>query len=366
MRGSKLYVDLSAIDYNLKSIKSMVGENTDIMPVIKATGYGTGDIGLKDTLLKNNINIVAVALTEEGVNLRKNDFKMPIVILNQPLVEEIPYIVDNSLIPGIAVLEFAKKLNEYSKGKNVVTNVHVEIDTGMGRVGVKPKDAIHFIKTLKELSNINVQGIYAHFSSADSSVEYTNMQIENFDNVVKSLEAENIKVKYMHTCNSAGIMAYPQAHYNLVRPGISIYGYFPDESLKGKIPLKPSATLKSKVSFIKEVDEGTSISYNRKFITSRKSIIATVPLGYADGIRRSLTNNGRVHINGKFAPIVGTVCMDSFMIDVTDIPNVKIDDEVIIFDNVNITLEELASNCDTINYEILSGISNRVPRVYIN
>lgn len=365
MRGSKLYVNLSAIDFNLKSIKSSLSEDTDIMPVIKATGYGTGDVGLKDTLLKNNINIVAVALTEEGVNLRKNDFKMPIVILNQPLIEEIPYIVDNILTPGIAVLDFAKQLNEYSKEKNVVTKVHVEIDTGMGRVGVKPKEAISFIKELKKLSNIEVEGIYAHFSSADTSEEYTNMQIENFEFVLNELKKENIEVKYKHTCNSAGTMCYPKAHYNLVRPGISIYGYYPDKAMRDKIELKPSAVLKSKVSFIKEVDVGTSISYNRRFITDRKSIIATVPLGYADGIRRSLTNKGRVYINGNYANIVGTVCMDSFMIDVTDIPNVKINDEVIIFDNEHITLEELASKCDTINYEILSGISNRVPREYV-
>ena len=365
MRSTKLYIDLSAIDFNIKSIKKRLSENTDIMPVIKATAYGTGDIGLKDTLLKNNINIVAVALTEEGVNLRKNDFKMPIVILNQPLEEEIPYIVDNSLTPGIAVLDFAQKLNEYSKQRKVTTNVHIEIDTGMGRVGVKPKDAIHFIKEVKKLSNINVEGIYAHFSSADSSEEYTKKQIANFEFVLKELEKENIEIKYKHTCNSAGIMCYPEAHYNLVRPGISIYGYYPDEALKDKIELKPSAKLKSKVSFIKQVDEGTPISYNRKFITKRESIIATVPIGYADGIRRELTNKGRVYINGNFANMIGTVCMDSFMIDVTDIPNVKIGDEVVIFDNEHITLEEIAKNCNTINYEILSCISNRVPREYL-
>lgn len=365
MRGSKLYIDLSAIDFNLKSIKSNLRANTEIMPVIKATAYGTGDIGLKEVLLKNNINIVAVALTEEGANLRKHDFKMPIVILNQPLEEEIPYIVENNLTPGIAVLDFAKKLNEYANQKQTTINVHVEIDTGMGRVGVKPEETLEFIKELKELGNINVEGIYTHFSSADSSKEYTNEQISKFQFVVNELEKESIKVKYMHACNSAGIMCYPEAHYNLVRPGISIYGYYPDEGMDCKINLKPSAKLKSKISFIKEVDSGSAISYSRKFVTERKSIIATVPIGYADGIRRELTNKGKVYVNGKIAPIVGTVCMDSFMIDVTDMPNTKIGDEVVIFDNENITLEEVAKQCGTINYEILSGISNRVPRVYV-
>lgn len=365
MRGTKLYIDLSAIDFNLKSIKSKLGVNTEIMPVIKATAYGTGDIGLKDVLIKNNINIVAVALTEEGVNLREHEFKMPIVILNQPLQEEIPYIVENDLTPGIAILDFAKNLNENAKEKQKIINIHIEVDTGMGRIGVKPEEAVEFIKELQKLSNIKVEGIYTHFSSADISKEYTNMQISKFQNVLNELEKENIQLKYIHTCNSAGIINYPEAYYNLVRPGISLYGYYPYEKIEKTLALKPSAKLKSKVSFIKEVDVDTSISYNRKFITKRKSIIATVPIGYADGIRRELTNKGNVYINGKFAPIIGTVCMDSFMIDVTDIQNTKIGDEVVIFDNENITLEEIASKCNTINYEILSCISNRVPREYV-
>ncbi len=364
MRGTKLYIDLKAIDFNLKSIKSKLKEKTQIMPVIKATAYGTGDIGLKDVLLDNGIDIVAVALTEEGVNLRNNDFRMQIVILNQPLQEEIPYIVENNLTPGIAVLDFAKCLNETAKEKQKIINVHVEVDTGMGRVGVKPKDVLNFVKELKKLSNINVEGLYTHFSSADSSVEYTKQQIEKFEFAINELKRENITPKYIHACNSAGIICYPEAHYNLVRPGISIYGYYPEESMKDKLKLKPSAKLKSKISFIKAVEEGTNISYNRRFTTSRKSVIATVPIGYADGIRRTLTNKGKVYVRGKFAPIVGTVCMDSFMIDVTDVPDAKIGDEVVIFDNENITLEELAEACNTINYEILSCISNRVPRNY--
>lgn len=365
MRASKLYINLKAIDFNIKNIKKKIGENTKLMPVIKATAYGTGDVGLKDTLLSNNIDIVAVALVEEGVNLRKHGFNMPIVILNQPLQEEIPYIVKYNLTPGIAVLDFAKKLNDVSKENGIVTNIHIEIDTGMGRVGIQPNEAISFVKELKKLDNINAQGIYTHFSSSDESEEYTKFQINNFKSVLNELKNNNIEFKYIHNCNSAGIICYPEAHYNLVRPGISLYGYYPDENMKDKIELKPSATLKSKVSFIKTVKEGTAISYNRKFITNRESTIATVPIGYADGIRRTLTNKGKVYINGDFAPIVGTVCMDSFMIDVTRIPNTKIGDEVIIFDNEHITLEDLAKYCNTINYEILSCISNRIPREYI-
>lgn len=366
MRSTKLYIDLNAIDFNLKSIKKKVGKSVKIMPVIKGYAYGTGDVGLKGTLLNNEIDIVAVALAEEGVNLRKNGFEMPIVVLNQPTIEEIPYIVDNKLTTGMAVLDFAKELNEYALKKKTTVNVHIEIDTGMGRVGLNPKNALEFIKEVKKLKNINVEGIYTHFSSAESSIEYTNSQIEKFEYVINELKKENIEVKYKHACNSTGIMCYENAYYNLVRPGICIYGYYTDDTLKEKMELKPSVVLKSKITFLKEVEKDTAISYGRTFVTDKHTKIATIPLGYADGIRRSFSNNGKVYINGKFAPIIGKVCMDSFMVDVTDISNINIGDEVIIFDNVHITLEELAKRADTINYEILSCISNRVPREYVN
>ena len=234
----------------------------------------------------------------------------------------------------------------------------------MGRVGVKSEKALEFIEKLQQFNNINIEGIYTHFSSADSSEEYTKMQISKFNYVLEILKENEINIKYIHASNTAGIILYPEAHYNLVRPGIGVYGYYPDESMKDKISLKPSAKLKSKISFIKEVEENTSISYNQRFITTRKSKIATVPIGYADGIRRELSNKGNVYINGKYAKIVGSVCMDSFMVDVTDIESVNIGDEVIIFDNENITLEQIANNCNTISYEILSNIQNRVPREY--
>lgn len=365
MRATKLLIDLNAIDFNIKSIKKMLSSSTQIMPVIKAAGYGTGDVDLKDVLDKNDISIVAVALSQEGIHLRKNNFSMPIVILNQPLNEDIPEIVDYKLTPGVAVFEFVEELDKYSKQKNVITNIHLEVDTGMGRVGLKPNEVLDFVNKVQTLKNINIEGIYTHFSSSDSSKSYTDEQISKFDEVLKTLENNNISIKYKHACNTAGIINFKNAHYNLVRPGIAIYGYYPDESLKNKIELKPSAKLVSKVSFIKTVDEGTYISYNRTYKTEANARIATIPIGYADGIRRSLSNKGKVLIKGKIAPIVGNVCMDSFMVDVTNIPDVKIGDEVVLFDNKNVKLEDIANMSDTINYEILSQISTRVPRQYV-
>lgn len=232
----------------------------------------------------------------------------------------------------------------------------------MGRTGVLRNNLSEFLKQLKQLENIKTEGIYTHFATSDGDLEYTYKQIECFNEAVKQIENEIGKVKYIHTSNSAAIMRIPKLTGNMVRPGIMLYGYYPTTELKECIELKPSCTLKSKISFIKNVEEGTSISYGRTYITSRKSIIANVPIGYADGIRRNLSNKGYIVIHGKKAPIVGTICMDSFMIDVTDIPNVKIGDDVYIWDNNLITLDEVAKNCDTISYEILSTISNRVIR----
>ena len=220
------------------------------------------------------------------------------------------------------------------------------------------------ISIIKENSNIKVEGVYTHLSSADEDFEYTKQQLEKFDKAVEKVK-DSFNLKYVHTLASNGIINFKEYQHNLVRPGIIMYGYESGNGIKEKIDLKPVATLKSKITFIKEVEENTSISYGRRYITKRNSRIATVTIGYADGLRRVLSNVGEVVINNKKAPIVGSVCMDSFMVDVTDLENVNIGDDVYIWDNKNITLEDITKKCDTINYEILSTISKRVPRKFI-
>ena len=210
-----------------------------------------------------------------------------------------------------------------------------------------------------------VEGVYTHLSSADDNEEYTKKQLDTFDKAVEMVKDNFNNIKYIHCNASNGILYYKDHCYNASRPGIIMYGYESNTGAKNVIDIEPICKLKSKVTFIKKVPSGYSISYNRRFTTERESIIATVPIGYADGIRRALLNKGHVVIRGKLAPIVGTVCMDSFMIDVTDIPGVSIDEDVYIWDNENITLEDIANQCGTINYEILSCISSRVPRKFI-
>ncbi|MBQ2916829.1 MAG: alanine racemase [Clostridia bacterium] len=350
-------INLKNFEYNISKIKEKVGNNVTIMPVIKANAYGTY-INTRLEIL-NEFEIVAVANIDEGVYIRELGYEKEIFVLNQPYETEIDKIIENNITVGISSYDFAKQLELTNKD----VNVHVEIGTGMGRTGVHPYKIEKYLESLAP--NIHVQGIYTHLSSADTDDKYTKNQLNSFKIAVEKAKQILGNIKYMHATASNGIVNYPESHFNLVRPGIIMYGYPAAYNTLEKIDLKPVAKLKAKITFLKEVEKGTSIGYNRSYITDKKTKVATIPIGYADGMRRDFSNGWEVLIKGKKAPIIGKVCMDSFMVDVTDIEEVTLGDEVIIWDNENITLEELADRCDTINYEILSTISNRVPRKFI-
>ena len=357
MRPTVMEIDLNNFEYNIEQIQKFVGENTKIMPVIKANGYGTY-INKKIDVL-NKFDIVAVAIVDEAIALRKIGYEKEIFVLNQPYESEIEDIIKYNIIPGISSYEFAEKLGE--TGEKIT--VHVEIGTGMGRTGVHPYKIERYLKSLPE--NIKVEGIYTHFSSADSDKEYTEAQLISFKNAVKTAKEILGEIKYIHAAASNALLYFKEAHFNLVRPGIIIYGYPGDDKTYDVIDLKPIAKLKTKITFLKEVVEGTSIGYGRSYITKRPMTkVATIPIGYADGLRRDLSNCGEVLINGKKVPIIGNVCMDSFMADVTDLEEVSVGDDVYIWDNENITLEDISKKCNTINYEIISTISERVPRIF--
>ena len=361
-RQTELLISLDAMEHNYREIQKLHPDKT-ILPVLKASGYGIGAKNVKAFIDKMNLQIIGTAFVDEGIVQREHlDYQGEIVVLNQPAKEEIENIIKYNITPGVCYIEFLEELNKEAERKNKIANVHIEIETGMGRTGVQLESLEEFIKQSKMLKNIKIEGVYTHFSTSDTDLEYTKEQITIFNKALELIKKEINTIRYIHVANSAAIIQIKDLPGNMIRPGIILYGYLPDESLKTKIQLEPVCTLKSKISFIKTVEPGTSISYGRRFITDRKARIANVPIGYADGIRRSLSNKGEVIINGKKAPIVGTICMDSFMIDVTDIQDVKIDDDVYIWDNNNITLEEIAKQCETINYEILCTISNRVIR----
>lgn len=355
-----LEVNLSNFKHNYNEIKNILNKDIEIMPILKDNAYGTYINTKIDLLNELNIKIIGVAKVYEGVAMRKLGFDKEIFILNQPLDSEIPEIAKYNLTIGCGSIEYLTKLRNFPAN----FNIHIEIGTGMGRTGIRPSRVPEYINEVKKSSNITITGIYTHFSCSDCDENYTKKQINSFNQALEITKSEITTLKYIHTCNSAGILNYPEAHFNLVRPGILLYGHYPVEELKNKIQLKPVTKLKAKISFTKEIPTGSCISYGKTFTTNTDSKIATVTIGYADGVRRTLSNKSNVIINGKTAPIVGTICMDCFMVDVTDI-DVKVNDDVFIWDNENITIEDIAGICNTINYEILTGISQNVYRDFI-
>ena len=358
-RPTVMEVDLKAFENNIKQIKKYVGKNITLMPVIKANGYGTWINRRLDII--ENFEIVAVATVDEAVELRKIGFKNEIFVLNQPFSEEIDKIIKYNIIIGISSNEFIKELGR----REEKVNVHVEIGTGMGRTGIHPRRVKEYIEAISNYKNICIEGIYTHLSSADIDKEYTEKQLSSFGDAVEVAESILGKLKYVHASASNGIINFKDSYYNLVRPGIILYGYQSSDDTLQKIDLKPVCKLKSKITLIKTVKEGTSIGYSRSYITNKETKVATIPIGYADGLRRLLSNKGYIAIHGKKVPIIGNICMDGFMADVTELDNVKVGDDVYIWDNEIITLEEVAKMCGTINYEIMCTISERVPRIFI-
>ncbi len=350
-------VNLENFKYNVKQIQEYVGNDVKLMPVIKANGYGT--YINKKLEIVDMFDIVAVANVDEAVFLRNLGYNKELFVLNQPFETEIEKIIDYNIVVGISSYDFANKLAETNKK----VKVHVEIGTGMGRTGVHPYKIDKFLNSLS--SNIEVEGIYTHFSAADIDEEYSRHQLHSFNAAVNTAKEILGNIKYIHAAASNALLNMPEAHFNLVRPGIILYGYPGADDTFEKISLKPVSKLKATVTFLKTVEKGTSIGYSRSYITTKETKVATIPIGYADGFRRDFSNGWEVLINGKRVPIIGKVCMDSFMADVTELDDVKLGDEVVIWDNENITLEQLAEKCNTINYEILCTISDRVPRKFI-
>lgn len=352
-------IDTKAFKNNMQNIQKIVGKDKTLIPVVKANGYGT--YINKNMELMNDFKILAVARSEEGVDLRNNGYQKEIVIINQPYIGEIDDIIENNLEIGLSSKEF---LNEIIKRKLNV-KVHIEVETGMNRTGFLLNELEDVCKKIKENSNIEVIGIYTHLSNADVDEEYTNMQFEKFTRGVKIVQKYFNKVKYIHMSASNGLMYFKnQDICNSYRPGIIMYGY-PSSDREPAFKLEPIAKLKSKITYVKEIDAGESVGYGRAYKTTKITKIATVPIGYADGLRRSLFEKGNVVINGTICPIIGKICMDSIMVDVTGI-DAKVNDDVYIWDNDKITLEDIAKEYDTINYEVISTIADRVPRVFKN
>lgn len=364
-------IDLDAIAYNMKNIKNLA-KDKEVIAVVKADCYGHGALDVVPTLLENGASRLAVAVLTEGIELRNDNIKAPIMILGYTpsyLNEEL---IKYDLEQTVYDLDYAKELSKTALSLNKKAKIHIAIDTGMGRIGFLPTEkAIDDICKICSLEGLEVIGIFTHFSTSDEKdKEYTNEQFEKFTNLLKKLSNLNIEIPIKHVSNSGAIMDMPKTYLDAVRAGIILYGYYPSNEVKKEnLSLKPALTLKSTITRVQEMDAGMSISYGRTFKTERRSLIATIPIGYADGYSRLLAKNAKVIINGQFAPIVGRICMDQCMIDITDINgDIKVGDEVIVLgeqDGLRFNADDFAEIMGTINYEILCMLKYRIPRVYV-
>ncbi|MBU3108112.1 alanine racemase [Clostridium gasigenes] len=362
-------IDLDCIKHNMIEIRKQVGKKI-IIAIVKADAYGHGAIDVASVLLENGADKLGVAVITEALELRKSGIEAPILILGYTPLDFTKDLIDQNIEQTVYSLDYAIGLSEIALKEGKQIDIHIAIDTGMGRLGFLPnEESLDDIEKINNLKNINIKGIFTHFSSADETdKEYTMMQLNKFKQFNKSLEKRGIKIKEKHLSNSAAILDMEEAYFDAVRPGIIIYGYYPsNEVIKEKINLKPALTLKSNIVHVKVLPKGEYISYGREFKTERESIIATLPIGYADGYTRALYKKGRVIINGKSAPIVGRICMDQCMIDITDVGPVKVGDEVILIgedQGIKFNADDIAKLLNTINYEVLCLIGKRIPRVY--
>jgi len=358
-------VNLGNLKYNFYQLKKLLSPKTKIMVTIKADAYGHGLIPVSKKLESCGVDSFGVASIDEGIKLREVNIKSPILILGMILKEDISPIFKYKLTPTVCDKEFALVLNNRAKESGKPINIHVKIDTGMGRIGVLHQDAEKLVRYISKLKFISIEGIFTHFAFADMNREFTQYQIDLFNRLIHRLNKSGIHIPLAHTANSMGVIGYKNSHFNMVRPGLVIYGLYPKENLR--IDLKPVLSLKTKVIYVKKVPRGQGISYGHDYITKRSTKIATLPIGYGDGYARSLSNLAPVLIRGKCFRICGRICMDQMMVDVGDAP-VKIGDEAVLIGTQGknkITAEELADLSNTIPYEIVCGLGSRIPRVYI-
>lgn len=368
-RQTWVEIDLAALRANYFLIKKHLPFATKIMAAVKANAYGHGIVEVSKKLIECRIDYLGVACVDEALLLRKNAIRKPILNLGAFLKGDAQAMAEHDITATVTDLRLAKYLNQVARRLKKKVKVHVKIDTGMGRLGIWHNQASDFIIQLCGLEHLILEGIYTHFPSADSDEEFTRSQIAVFCSLLDKLQIRGVEIPLRHSANSAAVLGFRDAHFNLVRPGLALYGLHSKEEWLDKVNLKPVLDFKTKVVYLKDVEKGRSISYGRTYVTKEKTAIATLPVGYGDGYNRLLSNRGRVLIHGKFYPVVGVVCMDQTMVDIGGVKDVRVADEVTLIgsqNNKRIRVEEIAALCNTIPYEVVCWISPRVPRVYLN
>ncbi len=366
-------IDLASLRYNYGQIRRAIRPDCGILAVVKADAYGHGFEYIAKELEKLGVTAYGVAFLAEGIQLRKSGIDRTILILGGIYPGQEKQCVGFNLSTTVFDISQARALNQAAARLYRKAKIHVKIDTGMGRLGIPFADVPEFFRELAALLHLDIEGVISHFASADeldqSGRDYTRHQTELFAQAMDIVHDAGFNPRYLHIANSAAALGLELPECNLIRPGITLYGALPSPDFSGVMDLKPVMSLKSRIAMLKWVEPGTSISYARRYTASEKTLVASVPVGYADGYRRSLTNRAEALVRGQRVPVIGTVCMDWIMMDVTALPEVTVGDEVILMgcDGKGncVRAEELAAWSDTIPYELFCGISERVPRVYL-
>ncbi|MBI5326302.1 MAG: alanine racemase [Ignavibacteriae bacterium] len=366
MRSTVAVINISNLRHNLNRIRELA-PNSKVMAIVKANAYGHGISEISKSLEKFGVDYLGVAFADEGITIREAGIKIPIVVLVPTFPDEAKKFVEYDLQASVSTYEFVSELSKESIKAGKTSKVHLCIGTGMNREGIQPGDAVVCMEKCKSISNIDFVGVCTHFATSSTDPVFVKRQLRLFNETLETLKQAGYSFPIIHTANSGAIANHPEAHFSIVRPGMSIYGYSPIPELAKKFDVKPILELKTKVVMMRKIRSGESVGYDRLFISPKPTTIATIPIGYGDGYFKTLTNKSQCLINGKRYSLVGTVCMDECMVDVGD-DEVNVGDEVVLLGkqgNEEITAFELASKIGTIQYEILTAISARVPRLYV-
>lgn len=365
-------IDLKAISHNVSELRRITCKEAKLMAVVKADGYGHGAIETANEALKSGAECLGVARIEEGIELRKAGIGVPIMVFGYTPMAFIDKLMAFQLIQSASTTDYAQRLSDIAVAHGSKAKIHIKVDTGMGRLGFKAyeeKTVINEIASIFQMPGLKIEGIFTHFACADAADKsYTFKQLEQFHDLLSRLGRAGLEFPIRHTANSAAVIDVPEAHLDMVRPGIALYGLYPSDRVdKSRIRLIPAMTLKTRVAHIKKVPAGIRVSYGGTFKTSKPTSIATVSIGYADGYNRLLSSKGQMLLHGQRAPVVGRVCMDLTMLDVGHITKIQQGDEVVVFGKQgeeHILADELAVALNTINYEIVTALTHRVPRLY--
>ena len=361
-------INHQAFIHNIQAIKSLLAPNTKFMAVIKADAYGHGVISVANTILKNGVDAVAIATLSEGIELRENGVKAPILILGAiNAVEEVEQIVEYNLEPTICTTEQASIFTDYLASISTPLKVHLKLDTGMSRLGTNWEHALPFVRSVQECKYLDIRSIYSHLATADDEdPTFMELQLSRFEQTIANLKSANIDIPLLHFANSAATLYDRQYHYDMVRVGLALYGAYPAPHLRSKVKLIPPLEVKARITQIKTLPANTGVSYSHTYKTEKETKIAIVGIGYADGVPRLLSNRMEVIVGGELAPQIGNITMDQLMIDITNIPNLRVGEVVTLLGqegDLEISADDWANTIGTISWEIFCGFKNRLPRI---